>query len=110
MQLALKIVLSVLVILAATEVGKRVPSMGGLIAVMPLTGALALVWTYLDKQGDAAFMQTFTKGAVWGILPSVLFFVVALLCFRRQLGLSAVLAASFGAWLAAALVHQWLLR
>ena len=65
---------------------------------------------YLESSGDASTMQQFTKGALWGIVPSILFFVVALLCFRKGLSLPLVLVSSFGAWLGAALIHQWLLK
>ncbi len=110
MQLIIKIVLSVSVILVATAVGKRLPSTAGLIGVMPLTGALVLVWMYVENKGDPDVMQGFTKGALWGILPSILFFLVALLCFKRHLPLPVVLTSSFGVWLGAALVHQWALK
>jgi uncharacterized membrane protein (GlpM family) len=110
MQLFIKVALSVVIILAATAIGKKLPTTAGLLGVMPLTGALVLVWMYLESDGDALTMQQFTKGALWGIVPSILFFVVALLCFKRGLPLSLVLVSSFGAWLAAALVHQWLLK
>ena len=110
MQVLIKVVLSVVIILAATAIGKKLPATAGLVGVMPLTGALVLVWMYLESNGDANTMQQFAKGALWGILPSILFFVVALLCLKRGLPLSIVLVSSFGAWLCAALVHQWLLK
>ena len=110
MQLFIKVALSVVIILAATAIGKKLPTTAGLIGVMPLTGALVLVWMYLESEGDAGTMQQFTKGALWGIVPSILFFVVALLCFKRGFPLSIVLVSSFGAWLGAALVHQLLLK
>ena len=110
MQYLIKTVLSVLIILGATALGRRFPSAAGLIGVMPLTGALVLVWMYWDNRGNPEVMAGFARGAVWGILPSLLFFLVALLCFKRQMPLAVVLAASFGAWMAGALVHQWLLK
>jgi uncharacterized membrane protein (GlpM family) len=110
MQLFIKVALSVVILLAATAIGKKLPTTAGLIGVMPLTGALVLVWMYLESGGDASTMQQFTKGALWGIVPSILFFLVALLCFKRGFPLSIVLISSFGAWLGAALVHQWLLK
>jgi uncharacterized membrane protein (GlpM family) len=110
MQILIKILISVTIILAATAVGKKLPSAAGLIGVMPLTGSLILVWMYLENKGDPAVMQKFTKGALWGILPSILFFLVAFICFKKQLPLPLALAASFSAWMGAALVHQWVLR
>jgi len=110
MQILLKIVLSVFIILLATAIAKKFPSVAGLIAVMPLTGALVLVWVYLENQGNAETMQSFAKGALWGILPSILFFLVAFLCFKKDMSLPLVLAACFGIWLLAAIAHQLVLR
>jgi len=56
MQLFIKVALSVVIILAATAIGKKLPTTAGLIGVMPLTGALVLVWMYLESSGDASTM------------------------------------------------------
>ncbi len=77
---------------------------------MPLTGALVLVWVYLENDGNAEVMQSFAKGALWGIIPSILFFLVALLCVKKQVPLPGILASSFGIWVVAAIVHQWMTR
>ena len=100
-QILIKIGISLAIILIATA---------GLIGVMPLTGALVLVWMYLENQGNPAVMQAFSKGALWGMLPTLLFFFAAFLCFKKQLPLPQVLGISFGVWTAAALVHQWLVK
>jgi len=110
MQILLKVILSVAIILVATAIGKKLPSTAGLVGVMPLTGALVLVWMYLENKGDPEIMQDFTRGALWGILPSILFFLVAFFCFKKHLPLPIVLVSSFGVWLGAALVHQWVLK
>lgn len=110
MQLLIKIIISVAIILIATGLAKRFPSLAGLIAVMPLTGALVLVWVYLENGGNTEVMQALTKGALWGILPSILFFLVVLLCLKKEMPLPLMLAASFGLWLLAAFIHQWFTR
>lgn len=87
--------------------------MAGLIAVMPLTGLIVLLWLYTDNPQDFALLTDYTKGALWGILwgivPSILFFLVAFICFRKHLPIGIVLCAGFAVWLIAAFVHQWLL-
>jgi uncharacterized membrane protein (GlpM family) len=108
--LFLKLTLSLAVILGATLIGRKWPALAGLVAVMPLTGALVLVRVALDSNSDPRVRQQFTWGALWGLVPTVLFFLVAWFCFRKGFPLPLTLAASFGAWLAAALVHQWALR
>ena len=108
MPLIVKIVMTVGIVLAATAIGRKWPSLAGLVGVMPLTGALVLVWVALDNGSDPQLMQQFTRGALWGLVPTVLFFLTALLCFRKGLALPMVVAVSFGVWLVGALLHQWL--
>lgn len=110
MQTLIKVILSVAIILAATAIGRKFPSTAGLIGVMPLTGALVLAWMYLENKGDPRIMQEFARGALWGILPSILFFLVAFFCFKKQLPLHLVLVLSFGVWMGAAFVHQWMFK
>lgn len=109
MRFALKLLISVCIIVLCTQIGRKLPSLAGLIAVMPLTGLVVLVWLYQDNPGNFKVMTEYTRGALWGIVPSILFFLVALICFRKQLPLWTVLCASFAVWLLAAFVHQWLL-
>lgn len=110
MQIFIKVLLSLGVILAATAIARRLPSLAGLLAVMPLTGALILVWVHIENRGDPAVMGAFSKSAFFGILPTLLFFLAALICYRKHLPLPLVLAFSFGLWAAGALVHQWLIK
>ena len=110
MQIILKALLSLVIIFAATAAAKRLPAAGGLIATMPLAGALVLVWVYIENGGETRIMQVFSKGALWGILPSIIFYLVALLCFRWQRSLTVTLIASFAAWGLAALVHQLIVK
>lgn len=110
MQLMFKIAISVAVILAATGIARKFPSIAGLISVMPLAGALILSFVYYENRGERQVMQGFTKGALWGILPSIVFYCVAFFCLKKELSLATVLVSSFAAWLVAALIHHWALK
>ena len=110
MQFVLKLAVTNLIVIFCAWIGKKSPSLGGLIATMPLTSLLVLLWLYADSPGDYRLMAGYTRGVLWGIIPTILFFAVALLCFRRQMSLPVTLSAGFAVWLAGALVHQWLVR
>jgi uncharacterized membrane protein (GlpM family) len=103
-------VISVCVIVFCAQLARKLPTLGGLIAVMPLTGLAVLIWLYVENPSDFDRLSRYTQGALWGILPSILFFLVAFWCFRKHLPLWIVLCAGFGVWLAAAVIHQWLLH
>ncbi len=110
MQLFIKALLSVLIILTAAGIAKKFPLIGGLIAVMPLTGAVVLTWVYLENKGNPAIVQSFAKAALWGLLPSILFFLTAFLCFKKETSLFAAISLSFSAWFAGAVILRWFLR
>ena len=55
-------------------------------------------------------IRSYYGGVLWGLIPTILFFLVAFLCYRKSLPLSVVLIASFAAWAVAAAIHQWWLR
>jgi len=110
MRFVIKLLISICIIAFCTQIGRKLPTLAGLIAVMPLTGLIVLVWLYLDNPGNSDLMTDYTKGALWGIVPSILFFLVAFMCFRKQLSLWIVLCASFAVWLVAAFIHQLLLN
>ena len=109
MDYLLKLTISVAVIILCTQIGKKLPSTAGLIATMPLTGLIILVWLYYDNRNNHELMINYTRGAVWGILPTIFFFLMAFFCFKNHLSLPIVLLASFAVWFIGALIHQWLL-
>ncbi|MHC4395850.1 MAG: DUF3147 family protein [Planctomycetota bacterium] len=110
MRFLIKVLISVCIIVLCTQIGRKLPTLAGLIAVMPLTGLIVLLWLYADNPENFVLMGEYCKGALWGIVPSVLFFLVAFMCFRKHLPLWIVLCSSFAVWFIAALVHQWLLH
>ncbi|AJE02075.1 DUF3147 family protein [Geobacter pickeringii] len=110
MQLLVKALASLAIIIVCAQVGRWLPTLGGLIATMPLTSLLVMLWLWSDAPGDYRLMEGYTKGVLWGIIPTILFFVAALFLFRRQFPLPVVLTASFGVWLAGAAVHQYFLK
>ena len=110
MPFIVKLLIANLLILTCTQLGKRYPSLGGLIATMPLTTLVVLVWLARDNPGDTRLLVDFTRGVFWGIGPTILFFLVAWFCFQRGISLPLTLAASFGVWLVGAVIHQTLLH
>ena len=74
MDFVVKLLISMAIIIVCTQIGRRFPSVSGLIATMPLVSVIILVWIYSDNPGNFKLMEDFTKAALWGIVPSILFF------------------------------------
>lgn len=109
MRFLIKLLISVVIIVLCTQIGRRLPTLAGLIAVMPLTGAIVLVWLYIDNPSSHALLTQYAKAALWGILPSIMFFLTVFLCFQKQLPLPITLCISFTIWIIFAVFHQLLL-
>ena len=110
MPFMIKLILSLMIIACCASISKRFPSLGGLIATMPLTSLLVLLWLYADNPGDYRLLGDYTRGVLWGIIPTILFFLTASYCLRRGLPFPLVLTSSFCVWLAGAAVHQFFLK
>jgi len=108
MQLLLKILLSSLTIVVCTWLGRKVPSLAGLMVVMPVTGLMVLLW--LGSQGQQSDLVQYSRAALWGVIPPTLFYITALLCFSRNLSPALTMFLSSVLWLAGALVHQMVIR
>jgi hypothetical protein len=86
-----KVVVSALVIAAATEVAKRYPFWGAVIIALPLTSILAMSWLYAETR-DNALLTQFAKD-IFVIVPvSLVFFLPFWLEDRTRFGFLANLA------------------
>lgn len=71
----IKILITAILVAAISELGKRSTLAGALLASLPLTSLLALMWLYRDT-GDALQAAALARGIFWLVLPSLAFFLV----------------------------------
>jgi hypothetical protein len=74
-RIIIKVVITAVIIVAISEIGKRSSAFGALLAALPLTSLLALTWLYLDTK-DRAKVAELSMGVFWAVIPSLVFFVV----------------------------------
>lgn len=110
MDFFIRIAISLCVIITCVTVGKRLPYLAGLIATMPLTGLIVLVWLYTENTDNYLLLFKYTKGALWGIIPSILFFITASTLLKKQVPFFKVIIISFAIWFIGAIFHQLLLK
>ena len=73
--LAIKAALSGILIAIISEVAKRYPGFGGLIASLPLVSVLGMVWLWRDKP-DPGNMAAHAEATFWFVLPSLPMFLL----------------------------------
>jgi hypothetical protein len=83
--LLIKAAISGVIAAAVSEIARRYPGWGGLLASLPLTSLMAMVWLWRDT-GDSAQVAALSSSILWFILPSVPLFIAFPLLLRSGVG------------------------
>ena len=83
--LVLKSAISGIIVAIVSEVAKRYPGFGGLIASLPLVSVLGMIWLWRDTR-DPVRMAQHATGTFWFVLPSLPMFLVIPELLRRGVG------------------------
>ena len=105
----LKVVVSALIIVLVSEIAKRSSGFAALIASVPLTSLLAIIWLHID--GSESLQIADLSGQIfWLVMPSLVFFLVLPVLLKQGLGFWFSLGLSATATIACYLVLLPLLR
>lgn len=80
-----KLMITSLLIVLISEIGKRYSLVGALLAAIPLVSILAMTWMYIDTQNSSSAVE-FSKRIVWLIAPSMTLFIAFPLLIKNGLG------------------------
>jgi hypothetical protein len=83
--LILKAAVSGVIVAIVSEVAKRYPGFGGLIASLPLISVLGMIWLWTDTR-DPARMAAHAAGTFWFVLPSLPMFLLMPELLKRGVG------------------------
>lgn len=85
MSLAIKALLSGLLIALISEVGKKLPTVAAIIAALPLVSVLGMILLWRE-QPDAANMAIHSEATFWYVLPSLPMFLLIPALLRAGVG------------------------
>jgi hypothetical protein len=104
--LALKAGLSGIIIAIVSEVARRWPGFGALIASLPLVSVLGMIWLWHDRP-DAANMAAHAQATFWFVLPSLPMFLLIPWLLRQGVGFWPSLLAGCALTVALYLAMVW---
>jgi hypothetical protein len=93
MTFIIKVLISALLIGAISEIAKRNPTLGALVASLPLVSILAVIWLWRETH-DPVLIASHLSSTFWLVLPSLPMFLVIPMLLRSGMGFW--LALSFG--------------
>jgi hypothetical protein len=106
--LIVKAALSGLIIMIVSEVARRSPGLGGLIASLPLVSILAIIWLWRDTH-DTVRIANHAEATFWFVLPSLPMFLVFPALLRHGVDFWIALAGSSVLTIALYSLTIWLL-
>lgn len=79
-----KATISGLLIAAASEVARRNPGFGALIASLPAVSVLGMIWLWRDT-GDRALVADHSTATFWYVIPSLPMFLLIPMLLKQGL-------------------------
>jgi len=104
--LFIKAALSGVIVAAVSEIARRYPTWGGLVASLPLTSLLAMLWLWRDTR-DEQRVAELAISTFWFFLPSIPLFLVLPWMLRSGVGFWAAMAIAVAGTLALYAVWFW---
>jgi hypothetical protein len=98
--------LSGLIVAAVSEIARRFPGWGGLVASLPLTSLLAMIWLWRDSREPERVAELATS-TFWFILPSLPLFLVLPWLIRWGIGFWLAMAIGIAGTLALYALFFW---
>jgi hypothetical protein len=106
--LFLKAGLSGLIVMLVSEIARRSPGLGGLVASLPLVSILAMIWLWRDT-ADVERIALLSQSTFWFVLPSLPLFLMLPVMLRQGVAFWTALAVSCAVTMALYAAVFWLL-
>jgi hypothetical protein len=106
--LTVKAALSGIIVMIVSEVARRSPGMGGLIASLPLVSILGIMWLWRDTP-DVERIAAHAESTFWFVLPSLPMFLAFPAMLRHGVGFWIALGLSCVLTMALYAATVWLL-
>lgn len=104
-----KVLLSALIIAGVSELAQRISWLGALLASLPLTSILAMIWLYRDT-GDKMQIAQLSYDIFYLVIPSLLLFLALPFLLKRGLSFYWALFSSALICSLAYLLTLWLMQ
>ncbi|MES2146762.1 MAG: DUF3147 family protein [Pseudomonadota bacterium] len=104
--LILKALMSGAIVAAVSEIARRYPGWGGLVASLPLVSLLAMTWLFVDS-GDRMKVADLAGSTFWFIIPSMPLFLLIPWLLRSGWSFAATMAVSIAVTIALYALTFW---
>ncbi|TYR80501.1 DUF3147 family protein [Priestia megaterium] len=98
MYVIMKIMASAVIIGIVTEISRRFPSYGGIIAALPLVSLLSIIWLYVQGEKTAT-LSKFALGVLWGFPATAVLLIIVYIALHHSVHLYISISLGMCGWL-----------
>ncbi|AJS58310.1 DUF3147 family protein [Paenibacillus sp. IHBB 10380] len=100
-----KIIVSAIVIGIVTEVSRRFPSYGGIVAALPLVSLLSMIWLYVQGEQNST-LSKFALGVLWGFPATFLLLFIVYISLKNAIPLFVSIGLGLVCWFIFLLIQE----
>ncbi|GGE63795.1 DUF3147 family protein [Priestia taiwanensis] len=93
----IKVFVSAIVIGVITEIARRYPAQGGVIAALPLVTILSIIWLFVQGESQGA-LSTFLLGVLKGLPATIVLVFIVYIAMQNSIHLIIALFFGIGGW------------
>ena len=109
MYVIMKIFVSAIVIGVVTEISRRFPSYGGIIAALPLVSLLSIIWLYVQGE-ETSTLSKFALGVLWGFPATAVMLVIVYIGLQKTSHLFIAISLGICGWLLFIFAQNFVLK
>lgn len=98
MYVLMKVIISAIIIGIVTEVSRRFPNYGGVIAALPLVSLLSIIWLYVQGEKKEV-VSRFALGVLYGFPATMVMLLVIYIALKNSVPLFVSIGLGICGWL-----------
>jgi F0F1-type ATP synthase assembly protein I len=109
MYVVVKVIVSAIVIGIVTEIARRFPLYGGIVAALPLVSLLSIMWLYFQGEQNTT-LSKFALGVLWGFPATAVLLLIVYISLKHSIPLFLSIGFVIGGWLVFLFVQDFILK
>ncbi|MEH7356780.1 DUF3147 family protein [Neobacillus drentensis] len=109
MYIIIKIVISAIIIGIVTEISRRFPSYGGIVAALPLVSLLSIIWLYVQGE-QTTTLSKFALGVLWGFPATAVLLFIVYMGLKHSVHLFVSIGFGIAGWLIFIFVQDYIVN
>ncbi|MBA4535953.1 DUF3147 family protein [Bacillus aquiflavi] len=104
-----KIIVSSIIIGIVTEIARRFPTYGGIVAALPLVSLLSIIWLHVQGE-QTTTLSKFILGVLLGFPASAVLLLITYISLKNSIHLVISICFGIGGWFAFLLIQEVMLK